>query len=107
MKKVTIELARTQNHIQGYGRIVQPYKDSPEILNKIVEWSQDKNISVYSHRVYSVEGEASDRVYAYFADGEKVSEEKYNLLKDDKRGRAYFVCYCELVDYLDIYYQEK
>ena len=109
MKKETIELTRTKNFPQGYGRMdyYYPHKDSPEVLNKIVDWSQDKNVSVYSHRVYSVEENVGDSVYAHFIDGKKVTEEEYILQNRSKDRKAYFVRYCELVDYLEIYYQEK
>lgn len=106
MKKETLELKREKKHIKGYGKLIpDPYtnKDSNAILDKLVEWSQGKNITIYSHNSYTQEENVGeDGIYAYFRYGQKITKEEFEA--DDE---AYSVPYCDLVYYLDIYYQEK
>lgn len=105
MEKATIELTRNK-HISGYTSTAELYDNSPQVLNALVEWSKGKNVSIYRHKLFRAEENISDEVYAYFHFGQKVSKEQYESLKNHSQS-SYVIHYCELVEYLDIYYQEK
>ncbi len=85
MKKETIELHRGKC-TQGYVYISSPVSDSI-ILDAIVDFSRDKNVTIYRD-ILRVEEENISSVDFY----------EFQNLK---------IPYCEKVYYLDIYYQEK
>ncbi len=87
MKKETFELSRTRS-ISGYGDITPPVSEA-DILDSIVDFSKDKNISVYKHLLRIEEENIS-------------TTEFYNVPTITRK-----IPYCEKVYYLDIYYQEK
>lgn len=87
MKKKTIELFRDSGFFSGYFWAKDPVSEE-DILNKLVEFSDGKNIHIYKHL-------------------KKIREEnaKTNQPKSDKNPYG-----CDIVDkviYLDIYYQER
>jgi hypothetical protein len=105
MNKDTIELKRTKDFPYNYGRgSGQPTEG--DFLDALVEWSkknEGKKIYKHLHRTEQ-ENVDNNRVYKYFFYGQIISKEEYE--DSCKRGAdVYFVPYCELVDYLDIYFQ--
>ncbi len=113
MNKETIELERDSTHISGYARgfsLNPDYREysteDPFVLDALLEWSQqldNLNKKVYRHKIRRVEENISDRVYKYFRFGEEVSKEIYDQLIPGMG--IYKVHYCDLVYYLDIYWQ--
>lgn len=112
MNKDTIELIRILKFVKGYGLFQTP----PEItetaqLNKIVEWSfsQPNKLNIYKHVLRREEENDNGEVYKYFTYGREISEEEYEtFMKDEtliKFHRPYACYYCDLVYYLDIYWQ--
>lgn len=98
MKKHTIELIRRLKHIKGYGIFPtvsfdsRPADSEIEVLNRIVEWSSGKNVSIYKH-VVRWENENISTTDFYTVDLPQVPISK--------------IPYCDYVCYLDIYYQDK
>jgi hypothetical protein len=92
MEKITIELYRTEI-TNGYDDYPRPYEISEQaILDKIVEFSQGKNIKVYRHHFWK-KWEENTKKYGWkthFTDGKKLD-------KPIPKG--------DLIYYLDIYYQ--
>lgn len=98
MKKDTIEIERTENHISGYGRFFYLNESSEEILNKLIEWSQDNNgEKIYKHKVRYVEENIGKGGHYFFDGGLKQCGEEICPTAN--------IPYCDLVCYLDIYYQ--
>lgn len=101
MNKDIIEIERTK-HIAGYGRFSYLTDSSEEILNKIVEWSYDFSQKlrlpvIYKHKVRYVEENISKEEFYFFDGGlEQMGEEICPTAN---------IPYCDLVCYLDIYYQ--
>lgn len=85
MKKETIEICREKS-LKGYTTLQESFTQS-DILNKIVEWSKDKNILIYEHLLRVGE--------------ENISKTEFCSVCEDT-----VIPYCERVVYLDIYYQE-
>ena len=102
MKKETIEILR-EKHPKGYSKTEYLTDHSTEILDKLVEWSQDNNYRIYIHKIRHIEENDSNEIYKCFRYGAEIPREQYfeNLRKEG----YYAVYYCELVSYLDIYYQ--
>ncbi len=94
MKKETIELERNPDHIPGWVSWGGNVWDDTAILNKIVEWSAGKNVSIYKHI-------------------KRIVEELQEGMKKHKTGPVLGPFTekefrdCHQVTYLDIYYQEK
>lgn len=109
MKKDTIEFQRTKDFPCNYGRMNYPTAESTEVLDKIIEWSRQEgnlNKKIYRHKLRTEqENVDNNNVYKYFTYGSAITKEDYEARKAEGRD-AYFVAYCELVDYLDIYYQD-
>ncbi len=93
MNKDSIEIERDSNHISGYGRFTYLEESSEEILDKLIEWSKDRNEKIYKHKVRYIEENKSKERF-YFFDGGV-----------DKQCPTASIPYCDLVCYLDIYYQ--
>lgn len=91
MLKEKIELDRFKNHISGYGSMNIPHSDSPEILNKLIEWSKNKDVKIYKHFISTTEENID-----YF--GPKYEFRSNNCPPAN-------IPYCDLVVYLEIYYQ--
>jgi len=90
MQKQTIEIERRDKHISGYGTYKLPTPDSSEILDKLIEWSKENNYKIYKHKIrYEEENIGKDGVYEF-----------RNELCPSQN-----IPYCDLVSYLDIYYQ--
>ena len=89
MEKVRIELQRDMNHIYGYSKFDYIQKESVTVMNKLTEWSHsNKNCRIYTHEV---------RIQQ-----ENVSTTNFHTVTNDPSLK---IPYCELVTYLDIYYQ--
>ena len=94
MKKVTIELKRYKEHVSGYGRLEYPSRDSKDTLEAIMKFSQSKakeigkEIFIYFHTVWS-------------------REENLDIYLEKHKVHGTELPYCDMVYYLDIYYQEK
>lgn len=88
MKKETIEIKRFNKTPFNY--MVSHSPEEGDILDNIVEWSRNKNITIYKHRTYS----------KY----ENISETDFY---QPKVSPELNIPYCDLVFYCDIYYQEK
>ncbi len=94
MQKTTIELNRQTNSPAGYGRFTYPTAESDEILERLIEWTRaNPAAKVYRHKVRAVE-EGIGKLGPYKGRAEDWSSK---TLPD--------VPACELVDYLDIYWQ--
>lgn len=99
MKKHTIELARRLKHIKGYGVWENPINGQRfptheiEVLNRIVEWSNGKSVTIYKHLVRSEE--------------ENISTTEFHTVKCGVPADGMQIPLCDLVYYLDIYYQDK
>lgn len=111
MNKKTIEISREKDFPIGYGKVSYLNENSEEILNKLMDWSQEwENLEkkIYKHKIKYLEENHSDRVYKYFYCGRIIEKEEYDeLLKNPENclAKPYQVNYCDLVCYLDIYYQ--
>lgn len=92
MNKDSIEIERDSNHISGYSRFTYLEESSEEILDKLIEWSKDRTEKIYKHKVRYVQENISDERF-YFFDGGMGRCPKAKIP------------YCDLVCYLDIYYQ--
>lgn len=96
MKKVIIEIKRNENFPFGYGDLKPITADSPEVIDKIVEWSQNNpDFVVYRHYVR--------------CDYEKVGElGQYDFAKEKGWSEGYRpgVDRCHQVYYLIIYFQD-
>jgi len=95
MNKDTIEIKRAEKIPHGYWLLSgAPTDGCNDVLNAIVEWSRDKNVTVYRHVLrHSYE--------SY----EKYKGEIYDLNIPEVPPAK--IDYCDLVFYCDIYYQEK
>lgn len=94
MKKEIIELERLVNHRKGYGLMRDLTWNENDVLNKIVEWSQGKNVLIYKHLVRIEEEDAEGITIGSFGPiGGPYKEEAYPT--------------CHRVKYLDIFYQER
>ena len=94
MNKETIELERLTEHRKNYGLIWDETWTENDILNKIVEWSQGKNVVIYRHML---------RIEQEDMGGNTTS--KFGPLGGPYREETFPSCH--RVKYLDIYYQEK
>jgi hypothetical protein len=92
MNKETLEIERYPDHISGYSRSTYLEENSQEILDKLIEWSKDKVEKIYKHKIRHVEENRSNERF-YFFDGGMGRCPKAKIP------------YCDLVCYLDIYYQ--
>lgn len=92
MNKDTIELHRTPKHWYNYGLLGgHPYTlDSQSTLDALVEWTQGwtrpSNIHIYKHLL-------------------RVEQERIGVDGETDRGSFGKIPYCDLVYYLDIYWQ--
>jgi len=85
MNKSTIELQRIKNFPYGYGRMSYPTENSYIVLDKLVEWSKENpNTKIYKHIVYA----SRENIHKEF-------------------GEVDTSTYCDVVDYIDIYWQES
>ena len=92
MNKDSIEIERDSNHISGYSRFTYLEESSEEILDKLIEWSKGRSEKIYKHKVRYVQENISDKRFYFFDGGMgRCSKAK--------------IPYCDLVCYLDIYYQ--
>ncbi len=89
MKKETIELERDKNWKLGWGKAYDYAWGEMEILNKIVEWSQGKKVTIYRHLT---------RVEHVFPDGTIYKPKIPGVVAGNEED-------CDRVKYLDIYYQ--
>lgn len=90
MNKDTIEISR-EEHITGYGEFSCPREDDTEILDKLIEWSRNSKKHIYKHKIRRVE--------------ENIGKSgKIHKFRHPDCPPA-DIPYCELVYYLDIYYQ--
>lgn len=110
MNKETIELARFEGSIFGYGWITQPKETSEEFaLNKLVEWSKNKNVKIYSHATRRVEENLSKIKFHYACqNGGSNQEDNKRIYESCPRMQEkgnYKIPYCDTVYYLDIWYQ--
>ena len=87
MKKETLELSRSRS-ISRYGDLNPPVSES-DILDSIVDFSKDKNISIYKHLLRIEE--------------ENISTTEFYSVPTIT-GK---IPYCDKVYYLDIYFQER
>lgn len=94
MNKTSIELER-KDHIFGYGCMnwtgPNYSKDSQDTLDFIVEWSKDNTEKkIYRHLIRTEQ--------------QNISQSRFHIVErscmEDLR-----IPYCDLVTYLDIYYQ--
>lgn len=97
MNKDTIELERDTNHIKGYGLSNEKTWNEIDILNKIVEWSQEKQgVKVYRHNLRITEENVRDN-------------DLYIPFQNDPDGARQCgqtpIPRCDRVKYLDIYWQ--
>lgn len=90
MNKETIEIERTLGHVSNTKHFPWNKEDSTYILDKLIEWSQNKNVNVYTHKIRTM--------------AENIKPEKLRKLgeKFDPKDDSDF---CDFVCYLDIYYQ--
>lgn len=93
MNKETLELERDSNHISGYSRFSYLNESSEEILDKLIERSKDKSEKIYKHKVRYVQENPSEERFYFFDGG------------PEKQCPTAKIPYCDLVCYLDIYYQ--
>jgi len=94
MNKTTIELGRVTNHPAGYGRFTYPTANDDEVLARLIEWTRtNSKATVYRHKARSVE--------------EGVGKKGRYKGKDSdwSSGKKPDTPACDLVDYLDIYWQ--
>lgn len=92
MNKTTIELNRTQGHWSGWGRMFEQYDnpDSTFILDQLMEWSKaNPKCKIYRHVLRRCE--------------ENRSPEP-SIVKTMAIDKCQ-VHTCDLVDYMDIYWQ--
>ena len=120
MQKETIEISR-EKIPKGYGKFFCLSENSEEILNKLVEWSNNymtptkdgcllairEKPVIYKQQVRYEQGDETEEIYAYFQCGAKITKEEFDKLKSNKDCPfpPYAIPYCDLVCYLDIYYQ--
>ena len=90
MNKETIEISR-EKHIKGYSKFSYLNEDSNEILDKLIEWSRGNKFKIYKHKVRHEQENIGK------------SGEMYKFRADN--CRPINIPYCDLVCYLDIYYQ--
>ena len=95
-EKVTIEIERMK-HICGYGKMNYLDETSESVLDKLIEWSRGNSHKIYKHRIKYIE-EKNDTYGNYFMDG---GLKQYG----EQLGPSMEIPYCDLVCYLDIYYQ--
>lgn len=101
MKKETIEVYRHRKHVKGYAMFLNAdhidYKilesngrpNHSTIMQVLIDFCKGKNIVVYSHELQS----------------ESIDKPEYGFYESENfKGK---IPYCDLVYYLDIYYQEK
>lgn len=111
MKKDTFELKRVTNHISGYGPLVEPFSgdDDSSVLDALCVWSErpdNKGKRIYKNKLVRKEENIRDDVYKYFSFGVEISKEEYDSrMFWHGMGRPYKVYYCDLVYYVDVYYQ--
>jgi hypothetical protein len=92
MNKTTIELSRVTDHWHNWGIMFDKYgaQDAPVVLDAIVEWSiKNQPAKVYHHTCYRRE--------------ENIQTEPVEVVTSgDPKCKVYL---CDLVYYLDIYWQ--
>src|SRR5688500_1503226 len=97
MKKDTIEIFRMKEHIHGYGLVTDPVNDT-FILNALVQWSQNKpNVNIYQHILRKEQERIGE-------DG--LWQKKGNISSWSGHSYDCDLPYCDLVYYLDVYYQD-
>ncbi len=95
MNKDTVELERFPNHIKGYGLMNERWDEkSQEVLDSLLDWAQlEENTSkkVYRHKIRRVEEGEWRAKHETGPFGGPYTEKEMTT--------------CELVWYLDIYWQ--
>lgn len=92
MLKDTVEICRYKKHILGYGIMGNtPSENSEDVLDKLIEWSRKNNFKVYKHKLRYVEENID------------FNGPKYHYSNPNCKPAE--IPYCDLVYYLDIYYQ--
>ncbi len=109
MTKETIELERDPNHLKNYNRMDERGTEDQFTLDVLLEWSQQPdnlNKKVYRHKVRRSE-ENIGRIDRYWHYGVVITKEQFEEPRPsgaDPQG-WYTTNYCDLVYYLDIYWQ--
>lgn len=97
MKKTTLELRRDENHVYNYGLTYIPEQEKESsVLNKLVEWSAGKSITIYKHLLRVEQEQSSD----------SPSQSRFYETHIPQVGYIK-IPYCHRITYLDIYYQDK
>ncbi len=113
MNKETIELERDANHIYNYGSLIEKYTESL-LLDKIVEWSKtDKEQQVAFDEEYGVISCRKKQVYKHILrrEQENISKDRFYDFKGFNDANYWYnvspqkIPFCDLVYYLDIYWQ--
>lgn len=92
MNKTTIELNRLKGHWSNWGRLFEKWDgpDNPLFFDAMVEWSKSNpSAKIYRHHHWRVEEN-------------KATEPITVVTSYDPERKVYP---CDLVDYLDIYWQ--
>lgn len=98
MEKERIEIKRIENFISGYGHYATPSYN--EQLEKLIEYSKNKDILIYSHSI--------TEEFIPYTDGKYRESHGWivggipNQIKTSNQWT-----FGDLVFYLDIYYQTK
>lgn len=94
MNRTSIELGRVTNYPYGYGRMRYPVADDDEVLARLIGWTRaNPAAKVYKHKVVTKHENIG-------APGSYKSEDS-----DWSSGKAPHTSACDVVDYLDIYWQ--
>ena len=93
MQKETIEIERNENFSFGYGSLSQLHESSPKVLDKLVEWSQTNDHTIYKHIVEYTQEKAGELGEYDFSTGWTPFNERPKVFKCHRIGR------------LTIYYQ--
>jgi len=117
MNKNTIELERVKNFLSGYGRMSgNRTENDSETLDAIINWSRkNTKAKIYKHKVRRAEENISKNKFHYVSEY-GFSQEKCKQLLDSGEAASGTNClktrylvtkvpYCDLVYYLDIYWQ--
>jgi hypothetical protein len=103
MQKETIEVSR-EKIPKGYSKFSYLNENSGEVLDKLTEFAKGM---VYKHTVRHEQENERDEIYNYFQCGQIITKQVFDELKNNKNCQfpPYAIPYCDLVCYLDIYYQ--
>ena len=80
-------------------------------LNTVVDWSRNPRTrhsvekQVYKHVLRREEENQKGKVYKYFSYGNVVSKKEFEKAQKKGATGTYACYYCDLVYYLDIYWQ--